>query len=117
METKNIPNNENRGLGFIKSLYMQPLAPASAEFDFQNNKNELNAPKGNNIICTIIMNGEIYYGRETAQNQLEFSNIKKTKGLSLEINNTQSTEDSVLLSLFICNIVVYKTAYSPPLSK
>ena len=30
-------------------IHVRPLAQASADFDFQNNKNGLNDPKGNKI--------------------------------------------------------------------
>ena len=56
LDTKNTHNHENRRLSLIESLHMQhcslqgcirPLAPAKAIFDFQNNQDRLNDPKGN----------------------------------------------------------------------
>ena len=55
LETKNTQKNENRRLGFIKSLHIQwcylrgcigLLAPV---FDFQSKQNGFNDPKGNKI--------------------------------------------------------------------
>ena len=62
LETKNTQNHENRRLGLIESPHMQhcslrgctrphPLAHQrrQAVFDFQNNQDGLNDPKGNKI--------------------------------------------------------------------
>ena len=49
-----------------------PLAPAKGVFDFHNNQDGLNDPKVNkNITCTMMMYGETFYGRHTAQHQLQ----------------------------------------------
>ena len=50
----------------------RPLALTEAELYFQMTKNELNDPKGpENIICTMMMYREAFYGRHMAQYQLQ----------------------------------------------
>ena len=81
LETKNTQNRENRRLGLIESLHMQhcslwgcirPLAPTLAVFDFQNYQDGLNDPPPKKYItCTMMMSGETFYGRHTAQHQLK----------------------------------------------
>ena len=64
LDTKNTQNNKNLRLGFIKSLCMQPLAPAYVVFDFQSDQNGLNDPKGNkNIIYTVMKYSETFYSQ------------------------------------------------------
>ena len=64
---------------------IHPLVPAYAVFDFQDNQDELNVPKGNknNLhyddvresflrpTCAMMYLDTFFYGRHTAQNQLQ----------------------------------------------
>ena len=74
LEIKNTQTNENRRLGFIKSLNMQKCTLCDCEsskavLEFQSTKNGLNDPKGNkNIICAMVKYGETFYGRLTIFN-------------------------------------------------
>ena len=63
----------------------------------------------------MVMYGETFYGRHTAQHQLQKSKVKAKKDCLWKQRTHKITKirDSVWLSLFTCNTVICEAAYAP----